>query len=102
MKYQRIIETPFGFNEAPIHESGKSPSASAAKPSISCFNEAPIHESGKSREIGHRSDRRCRGFNEAPIHESGKSSKLERSRFRATSFNEAPIHESGKSCGVAS
>ena len=35
------------------------------------FNEAPIHESGKSTSIL-RTGRRTRGFNEAPIHESGK------------------------------
>ena len=35
------------FNEAPIHESGKSrpPLLSAIR--TPCFNEAPIHESGK-------------------------------------------------------
>ena len=36
------------------------------------FNEAPIHESGKCRVFG-RSRSRLRSFNEAPIHESGKS-----------------------------
>ena len=39
--------------------------------SITCFNEAPIHESGKSypaRLQAHLAER----FNEAPIHESGK------------------------------
>ena len=36
-----------------------------------CFNEAPIHESGKSR--ARRGDPRSASrFNEAPIHESGK------------------------------
>ena len=35
------------------------------------FNEAPIHESGKS-PITRIPDGRARGFNEAPIHESGK------------------------------
>ena len=40
------------FNEAPIHESGKSsPSASSTRGTTG-FNEAPIHESGKS-------ERRC-------------------------------------------
>jgi len=45
------------------------PMTSAA--SLTGFNEAPIHESGKfqdSRPRAHRSGR----FNEAPIHESGK------------------------------
>ena len=36
------------FNEAPIHESGKSaPRARAASATATGFNEAPIHESGK-------------------------------------------------------
>ena len=35
------------FNEAPIHESGKSTICGTGKSLISCFNEAPIHESGK-------------------------------------------------------
>ena len=42
-----------GFNEAPIHESGKSswPCARRSTGSPS-FNEAPIHESGKYRLAG--------------------------------------------------
>ena len=36
------------------------------------FNEAPIHESGKSCETTHTRSRWRAGFNEAPIHESGK------------------------------
>ena len=39
--------------------------------STSCFNEAPIHESGKSHYVNSRR-KRASGFNEAPIHESGK------------------------------
>ena len=36
------------FNEAPIHESGKSLDSRAARNTHPCrFNEAPIHESGK-------------------------------------------------------
>ena len=35
------------------------------------FNEAPIHESGKSRRHGSTRVNQF-GFNEAPIHESGK------------------------------
>ena len=35
------------FNEAPIHESGKSYFADGTTSSASGFNEAPIHESGK-------------------------------------------------------
>ena len=36
-----------GFNEAPIHESGKSYSLRLAGLASYRFNEAPIHESGK-------------------------------------------------------
>ena len=36
-----------GFNEAPIHESGKSSTCGARGRSGPGFNEAPIHESGK-------------------------------------------------------
>ena len=36
------------FNEAPIHESGKSRCRSPAPTRTTSFNEAPIHESGKS------------------------------------------------------
>ena len=38
-----------------------------------CFNEAPIHESGKSESTFSAAPRAVRSFNEAPIHESGKS-----------------------------
>ena len=37
-----------GFNEAPIHESGKCVGQSESRADLGCFNEAPIHESGKS------------------------------------------------------
>ena len=41
---------PSGFNEAPIHESGKCTAIASSGPlSMRCFNEAPIHESGKLR-----------------------------------------------------
>ena len=36
-----------GFNEAPIHESGKSAGSRNVAETITRFNEAPIHESGK-------------------------------------------------------
>ena len=92
---ERPAHRPLRFNEAPIHESGKSHIASlprATEPASmrprfmnrgsswprgysrcggSCFNEAPIHESGKSPSGCLRWDDH-RGFNEAPIHESGK------------------------------
>ena len=35
------------FNEAPIHESGKSSRATSGASKSPGFNEAPIHESGK-------------------------------------------------------
>ena len=44
---------------------------STQQPNASRFNEAPIHESGKSR-VEPAGTLRARGFNEAPIHESGK------------------------------
>ena len=43
----------------------------ALSPDQWSFNEAPIHESGKSSGHDHGA-RRDRCFNEAPIHESGK------------------------------
>ena len=66
------------------------PSSAASR-----FNEAPIHESGKSSRIRAASDRHAR-FNEAPIHESGKCGAHSRRRSWDGCFNEAPIHESGK------
>ena len=51
---------------------GSSPVAGVGTRRATGFNEAPIHESGKcARERGARAGSRC--FNEAPIHESGKS-----------------------------
>ena len=41
--------TRASFNEAPIHESGKSGRRRRGDPRHPRFNEAPIHESGKSR-----------------------------------------------------
>ena len=60
-----------GFNEAPIHESGKYASVDRLLRPLAGFNEAPIHESGKSRSFRSR-NRTPPCFNEAPIHESGK------------------------------
>ena len=37
-----------GFNEAPIHESGKYATRDDGRDGQQGFNEAPIHESGKS------------------------------------------------------
>ena len=84
------------FNEAPIHESGKSGREPRVRRIVARFNEAPIHESGKcGTAIG--GPRRRRRFNEAPIHESGKSASItKRCSSCWACFNEAPIHESGK------
>ena len=110
-----------GFNEAPIHESGKSPRYQPRRDRPARFNEAPIHESGKCGKTNEATEEIVMRFNEAPIHESGKwrsgylgrqdhSGASMRPRFMnrgsniplrsdgspATCFNEAPIHESGK------
>ena len=60
------------------------------------FNEAPIHESGKSEGRLRVSSRLARRFNEAPIHESGKCPSWAALPDSPSRFNEAPIHESGK------
>ena len=103
---QSRLDAKAGFNEAPIHESGKCGRSDRSSPKTVCirFNEAPIHESGKCKatgsggvveEAGDASMRPrfmnrgshaghgcfrlyicSRGFNEAPIHESGKSDRL--------------------------
>ena len=72
----RLLYTDFDsvdccFNEAPIHESGKSCAWRGPCPGSRRFNEAPIHESGKCRPHRPRWAGGSR-FNEAPIHESGK------------------------------
>ena len=84
-----------GFNEAPIHESGKCGDAAQYRRWNRGFNEAPIHESGKSPHDD-PPPKRVAGFNEAPIHESGKLCPRAHGSALSTSFNEAPIHESGK------
>ena len=109
-----------GFNEAPIHESGKCASRTRSPIRNPSFNEAPIHESGKFSEPpeatgSDRASMRPRFMNRGS-HEHGRQSgrgggASMRPRFmnrgstaarghrpRETSrFNEAPIHESGKS-----
>ena len=49
------------------------------------FNEAPIHESGKGI-VGRPLADRMGGFNEAPIHESGKERSPPRCPFGSTSL----------------
>ena len=51
---------------------GSEPGRNSPHTWSSGFNEAPIHESGKW-EQERRETRERKGFNEAPIHESGKS-----------------------------
>ena len=50
---------------------GSSRQSFRTRPQARGFNEAPIHESGKFEEP-HVRIRARKGFNEAPIHESGK------------------------------
>ena len=74
-----ISSGPPGFNEAPIHESGKCLSDRQINLRHTGFNEAPIHESGKFSGVSAILNRSS-GFNEAPIHESGKSGWIDRQR----------------------
>ena len=92
----RILERyQLGFNEAPIHESGKYLGRIESGDQNVGFNEAPIHESGKY-SVSLRIFASDPGFNEAPIHESGKFCTTCDTPWSQRSFNEAPIHESGK------
>ena len=45
--HTRTMSRNLGFNEAPIHESGKFNRPRTALVVRAGFNEAPIHESGK-------------------------------------------------------
>ena len=45
-----LRQAKVGFNEAPIHESGKFQSWIGCWAERNRFNEAPIHESGKLRQ----------------------------------------------------
>ena len=107
------------FNEAPIHESGKSRQRrmqreydrASMRPrfmnrgSTIYLNEGinpPIASMrprfmnrGSSTVASTRKPTPC-SFNEAPIHESGKSSGCRTAPACSRGFNEAPIHESGK------
>ena len=64
--------------------------------SLSGFNEAPIHESGKcggevsNVQARHLASMRPRFMNR------GSRARWQRLRVRLPGFNEAPIHESGK------
>ena len=107
------------FNEAPIHESGKSTQARPVNRAASGFNEAPIHESGKLHgedpSAGtERASMRPRFMNRGSavsirarawrVVASMRPRFMNRgsvvtpwtARRKLVSFNEAPIHESGK------
>ena len=74
---------------------GSTPDSSLSGFRARGFNEAPIHESGKFR-VPPPGPAPARRFNEAPIHESGKCRWPGRDFASGPRFNEAPIHESGK------
>ena len=84
-----------GFNEAPIHESGKSRDAEDFRHGRLASMRPRFMNRGSSGQPLRLPKSRS-SFNEAPIHESGKSVRTARIRRRRTGFNEAPIHESGK------
>ena len=109
------------FNEAPIHESGKSEGRgghlrhhcrASMRPRFMNRGshrhgiQTPRHGEASmrprfmnrgSKERGCCSASTLRSFNEAPIHESGKSRAPWHGILPASRcFNEAPIHESGK------
>ena len=113
-------EARLRFNEAPIHESGKSTTAAPKAAILTRFNEAPIHESGKLgstcwRGRGHAASMRPRFMNRgSEAHRSRlqiarpasmRPRFMNRGSCRGSQglksslgrFNEAPIHESGKS-----
>ena len=109
-----------GFNEAPIHESGKWCRRAMGCARRGRFNEAPIHESGKydsphGLQLLTVASMRPRFMNRGSRHSSNarwhKGHASMRPRFmnrgssltsrpkssaRPSCFNEAPIHESGK------
>ena len=84
------------FNEAPIHESGKSRSSwSVAATTGASMRPRFMNRGSGVTSSGMSGIRTC--FNEAPIHESGKFRTNPVCSFSNFCFNEAPIHESGKS-----
>ena len=88
--------TTCSFNEAPIHESGKSRAARRTCWTTSSFNEAPIHESGKSLLFDQASVLQFDASMRPRFMNRGSWVILRSVVFRKTRFNEAPIHESGK------
>ena len=64
---------PRGFNEAPIHESGKSPYRNPTAIHGAVASMRPRFMNRGSRAAGCYRTAPSAGFNEAPIHESGKS-----------------------------
>ena len=85
-----------GFNEAPIHESGKWPSGRDPRCEIPVASMRPRFMNRGSTMPASRLRWAAARFNEAPIHESGKYRHQEANPSRFPGFNEAPIHESGK------
>ena len=109
------------FNEAPIHESGKSASLNEARVMVNASMRPRFMNRGSHPQAKQGAQKRlasmrprfmnrgspcqtpstrypCQRFNEAPIHESGKCPmRYRRLRRWPSCFNEAPIHESGKS-----
>ena len=109
------------FNEAPIHESGKSDRSSGAargppasmrprfmnrgsrikgEPTFSKnfrFNEAPIHESGKWEcDPQFLLPDACASMRPRFMNRGSARSPVDRAARGLARFNEAPIHESGK------
>ena len=85
-----------GFNEAPIHESGKWDRSPPAAPPHRLASMRPRFMNRGSGGMDNGVVVHDARFNEAPIHESGKCVPMRTRRPPSTGFNEAPIHESGK------
>ena len=66
-----------GFNEAPIHESGKLPLGEEGRQAQAASMRPRFMNRGSAIRL-HPSSRSTDSFNEAPIHESGKFYKLQR------------------------
>ena len=65
------------------------------------FNEAPIHESGKSRRLGERREHASAASMRPRFMNRGSGERGAHSVRSDGGFNEAPIHESGKCRGRA-
>ena len=87
------------FNEAPIHESGKSRRSGPSSRRGDCFNEAPIHESGKL-DATRGSKRGCYASMRPRFMNRGSWRVVAECPGERMRFNEAPIHESGKCVSI--